>query len=732
MFAMMAIVRWLPAHVPLITFHANVLLASTFAGMACGFALAARSAHGQYVSAIAAVGLFIFARLAEYAHEQGVVWNTAIAKDVFFGHSRTTGNVEATAIPLEVVLTTTFILVALMFVGPAKSLGCRLVCSRYSASLTYAAHLLGGIGGVVLFAAAGAAQLSATWWLAAAIVGLALTETTSRQIGGAAIVWVLAYCVSTVDLPISRAKAQELWSPYYRVQVDNESLSIRVNMLSHQQMVAAEGSRLAYSLPYLLRRDAGDRPARDVAIIGAGAGNDVSHALAFGVDEVTAIELDPVLAALGQRHPDRPYADPRTVLIVDDGRRFLQTTQKRFDLVVYGFVDSLINQSSFASLRFEGYLYTAEAWAQVRRTLRPGGQLVIYEFFRTGWALGRLVGALDREFGNGTTLAITLPHIERLSAEDSIAGFWSIIIAGDTALLKDAFAKYKTYHWRHSSTGMGANGFVDRDLQANVGVTVVSQTQIECCRETSVVKDSWPFPYTRRQDIRIVPWRTMALIAVCALALVSSLLGSRMFELSLKRWRVYLPLFGMGCAFMLLESRLIAIATVSFGTTYLVTAAVVAAVLFASLTGVLWEAGLLCGWKPSGEVKTVLLAISVCASAFFPAHTLLARGGPLSWLAVCVLVCPVVLAGSAFAHFYAKSDRAIGLAVNGLGAVAGSQLENLVLLVGTDGVAWLIACLYVLVAVSLLLERRSLGDRPLMRLWVRQGWLKSAIGRFGS
>ena len=68
----------------------------------------------------------------------------------------------------------------------------------------------------------------------------------------------------------------------------------------------------AYALPHLLNRDAGGRPFGQVLIIGAGSGNDVSRALAWGAHRVDAVEIDPVIQRIGKRdHPDRPYDDPR-------------------------------------------------------------------------------------------------------------------------------------------------------------------------------------------------------------------------------------------------------------------------------------------------------------------------------------------------------------------------------------------------------------------------------------
>ena len=96
-----------------------------------------------------------------------------------------------------------------------------------------------------------------------------------------------------------------------------------------------------YSLIHLLQKHSGGAPFRDVLIIGAGSGNDIAHALHFDVDRIDAVEIDPVIQDIGIRyHPNRPYDDKRVFRYLDDGRHFLRTTERKYDLVIYALVDS--------------------------------------------------------------------------------------------------------------------------------------------------------------------------------------------------------------------------------------------------------------------------------------------------------------------------------------------------------------------------------------------------------
>src|SRR5262249_41560048 len=146
-------------------------------------------------------------------------------------------------------------------------------------------------------------------------------------------------------------------------------------------------------------RDAGGKPFDDVLVIGAGSGNDVSRALWWGAKHIDAVEIDPVIHQLGKRdHPDRPYDDPRVTMQIDDGRNFLHSSEKQYDLIVYALVDSLVLHSSFSNIRLESYLFTNQAFADVQRRLKPGGLFVMYNYFRQGWIVARLTQEVREVF----------------------------------------------------------------------------------------------------------------------------------------------------------------------------------------------------------------------------------------------------------------------------------------------------------------------------------------------
>ncbi len=125
------------------------------------------------------------------------------------------------------------------------------------------------------------------------------------------------------------------------------------------------------SLAYQIR----ERPR--VCIIGAGGGPDVMIALRHGAREVTAVELNPQMLALGmERYPEfinGLYHRANVRPVVAEGRHFLGRTQETFDVVQMSGVDTFAALASGAYAMSENYLYTVEAGLAVLRALEPDG-----------------------------------------------------------------------------------------------------------------------------------------------------------------------------------------------------------------------------------------------------------------------------------------------------------------------------------------------------------------------
>jgi len=108
---------------------------------------------------------------------------------------------------------------------------------------------------------------------------------------------------------------------------------------------------------------------RSVLLVGGGVAGDVREILKHPVAGVTYVELDPLLIEAAQAHlPPEDAAvlnDPRVTLILSDGRLYVKTARRTFDVVVL----DLPEPATGALNRF----YTQEFFEEVHAVLNPGG-----------------------------------------------------------------------------------------------------------------------------------------------------------------------------------------------------------------------------------------------------------------------------------------------------------------------------------------------------------------------
>jgi spermidine synthase len=145
-----------------------------------------------------------------------------------------------------------------------------------------------------------------------------------------------------------------------------------------QQSVSNDTERHGSNLVYDIRENP------DVAVIGVGGGIDVATALAYGAKSVTGIELNG--ATIGYaRDTFREYTggmldDPRIELHNREGRSFLTSTDRRFDVIQVIAIDTFAALSAGAYALSENYLYTVEAFRDYYDRLEEGGVLSFYRF----------------------------------------------------------------------------------------------------------------------------------------------------------------------------------------------------------------------------------------------------------------------------------------------------------------------------------------------------------------
>jgi predicted membrane-bound spermidine synthase len=125
-------------------------------------------------------------------------------------------------------------------------------------------------------------------------------------------------------------------------------------------------SHFTYALSGLAR--AYTTNINDVLCIGLGVGI-VPMEFARQGARVDVVEINPAVVPVAVRFFD--LQTNKLNLTLDDGRHFLNRCRKQYDVVV---LDAFLGDSS------PSHLLTREAFASIRRVLRPGGTLVINSF----------------------------------------------------------------------------------------------------------------------------------------------------------------------------------------------------------------------------------------------------------------------------------------------------------------------------------------------------------------
>ncbi len=143
------------------------------------------------------------------------------------------------------------------------------------------------------------------------------------------------------------------------------------HLTTHQvQQLEHEGPGIPYNL----------RPGAKTLIIGPGGGWDVSRSLASGSHDVTAVEINPIIARtiMQNRYPQMSqnlYLRPDVHINIEDGRSFVRRSQDKFQVIQATLVDTWASTAAGAFALSENNLYTTDAFHDYLTHLTPDGLL---------------------------------------------------------------------------------------------------------------------------------------------------------------------------------------------------------------------------------------------------------------------------------------------------------------------------------------------------------------------
>ncbi|TMH21249.1 MAG: hypothetical protein E6H63_20130 [Betaproteobacteria bacterium] len=390
----------------------------------------------------------------------------------------------------------------------------------------------------------------------------------------------------------------------------------------------------------------------------------------------------------------RDCADPRVSIHLDDGRSFARHTGQKYDLAVYALVDSLVLHSGYSSLRLENFLFTAEAFRDVKQVLQPDGLFVVYNYFRQGWVVARLAAMAEQAFGV-KPLVFNLPYREEIKASDSQKDQWTVLIAGSDAgrlgAIRARFAEQGSF-WvseepqrgeRINSFGMKAPGS---------GFLRVAPARVEATAGEALPRDDWPHLYLREPAI---PWAPIGqgMLAVAALSLAILLAFAPP-----GRVRPNAQMFFLGAGFMLLETKAVVHMALLFGSTWVVNSVVFFAILVMILCANLYVLQ-----RPPQRLAPyyALLIAGLLINALVPLSAFLDLS-PLARTVSSSLVVflPVFFAGVIFATMFAKSTAPdVDLGSNVAGIILGGLSEQLSLVIGFNYLLFVAIAYYLLSAL---------------------------------
>lgn len=472
-----------------------------------------------------------------------------------------------------------------------------------------------------------------------------------------------AFIVCVMAIP----QRNTYWSPYYRINVQAvapppgwthpSAYWVDVNHDYHQKMLDLSpgfvarfpdvepnrSGRPTYELPYRLVPN----PKR-VLVVGAGTGNDVAAALRHGAEHVDAVEIDPLIQGLGRKyHPEHPYDSPRVTVYVNDARAFLKKTTGKYDLIVFGYLDSHTLVTGFSSVRLDNYVYTLESFREARSHLQENGTMVLAFGAGRTFLTERLFATLEQAF-NAPPLAYFTGYDE--------SGV--VFVEGKAA----------------ESNLIGDYPEISKDLQAREAGTILAT-------------DHWPFLYLRARTVPFAIWSVLALFLYFATTFLQK-------QVPLKRLasRQGLHMFFLGAGFMLLETKGVTELSLLFGSTWIVNAVVIAAFL---AMGLLANTLIMFRSVSRGVAYTVLFIV-LAGGMFVPYEVLGTLSTTVKVLTAAALAgLPVLFSGLIFSRsFRDVTQPAQGLGINLLGAVVGGVLENLVMVGGTPILGVLALLLY--------------------------------------
>ena len=655
LFLELALIRYTGGYVHLFSFYLNFVLIATFLGMGVGLMNGHRAEKLRWLAIPATLLVFV----GVYWFSRALIVVPQDPDEFLWSIYMEPGRHRVSMLTMAISM---FALCSLLFVPLGALMGAEF--RKLPPLRAYAWDIGGGLAGILLFGVLSALRQEPLVWLTIAFGVWTLVSLPDRRFAAAIAVVGAAAIMSTQVM--DRGRPKSYWSPYYRINVRSINLGFQIDVNGSLHQIAlpldsvranldpySARARVGYMLPYNLL----DR-IDTALVVGAGTGNDLSNLIQRGAKYVDAVEIDPMIAEIGADvHPMQPYSDPRIHLHVNDARAFLRTSQQKYDVIVFGTLDSQTLLSGMSSVRLDNYVYTVESFRAARALLAPGGSLIVYHMSSFDYISGKIYRMLSAAFEKPPGVFYGNRNL-----------FNHVFVAGAAA---DRVPPTDADHLKA--------------LQAD---------QMDA-------DDDWPYLYLRT---RTIPGHYLA--ALLGLLLVSLVFMGVGGGATLVRGFDG-AMFFMGAGFLLVETKSVTEMSLLFGSTWTVNLLV-----FSSILVMVLGANVIVMRRAPKQVTPIFFGLlgSLALAWALPASRLLGLGVFGQWLVGGLMVAlPIFFAAVIFSSLLGgRADGARALAYNLLGAIVGGTLEYSAMVVGIKGLYLIAAALY-MCAMALVWRRERMA-----------------------
>jgi SAM-dependent methyltransferase len=662
LFQELTLIRWMSSEVRVLAYFPNIVLISAFLGLGIGTMRAGR----KPMMWLWPVSLATLVAAVAIMHRIAFTSRTATEWLWLLYYDLTNPPVINDVRPPIIIA---FVLTPIAFMTLGQIVGERLqdFADEGRSLWGYVADLAGSLLGVIAFAVASFFRtFPVTWFSIFLVVGAFLCLKR-----GVRLATVYALIAIAILASIRLTEHTTVYSPYYALRARHTRIGSGVEILAngslHQYAAPLKTGDAApnefdrslqqsYPLPYRFLR----HPPRHVLVLGAGSGNDVAVALDRGAERVDAVEIDPVIIEMGRSiHPDRPYLSPKVRVINTDARAYLRNTNEKYDLIIFGTLDSMTRVSALSNVRLDNFVYTVDCMRSARERLTPDGGVALYFMVGAGAIHDKLFAMLTDAFGEPPFVARGFNHL-----------FSEIFLVGPA--------------WRYMQTPQQL-ALAEAARTASAAVDVPT--------------DDWPYLYLESRSISSFYWSVSLLFLVIA-ALMIAWLAPEMRRTASRHFDAEMFLFGV--AFLLLETKLVTQMSLAWGATWITSAVVFASVLVMILIGTIAMQ-----LRPiSYRAAMAGLVISLLVTFMLPTHILLAQNVAARLVLSALFAgSPILFASICFAlRFRTRTNANLAFGWNLAGAVAGGLLELLAMAIGLRALSLVALAAYLF---AFLVERRQ-------------------------